>query len=216
MIIQHDHTENFLSSVACYLYPTHTMQVYQDSRNRRHSGLVHHGHTPSRKAYNMTTSHTVAGQLRILTIFPTLSLTTSVPTNNFNIIFISLIINRMIVIQSTAIVQKQNFIFCFPENIYSICYISIYIALINVKLSNRVGGGLRPADLSHHRTYRSVYGGSLIFAFLLMQVCDDVVVFSNPHMDGHSGISLLFRSCFLPVVFFLKLSAFKPMVGYFH
>ena len=81
---------------------------------------------------------------------------------------------------------------------------------------HRVGGGLRPADLSHHRTYRSVYGGSLVFAFLLMQVCDDVVVFSNPHMDGHSGISLLFRSCFLPVVFFLKLSAFKPMVGYFH
>lgn len=137
MIIQHDHTKNFLSSVACYLYPTHTMQVYQDSRNRRHSGLVHHGHTPSRKAYNMTTSHTVAGQLRILTIFPTLSLTTSVPTNNFNIIFIFLIINRMIVIQSTAIVQKQNFISCFPTNIYSICYIRIYIALINVKLSTQ-------------------------------------------------------------------------------
>ena len=33
---------------------------------------------------------------------------------------------------------------------------------------NRVGGGQWPADLSHHRTYRSVYGGSLVFAYLLI------------------------------------------------
>lgn len=27
---------------------------------------------------------------------------------------------------------------------------------------NRVGGGIAPAVLSHHRTYGSVYGGSLL------------------------------------------------------
>lgn len=83
MIIQHDHTENFLSSVACYLYPTHTMQVYQDSRNRRHSGSVHCGYAPPRKAYSILTPYTAAGQLRIRTVFPTLSLSTSVSTYSF-------------------------------------------------------------------------------------------------------------------------------------
>jgi len=28
-------------------------------------------------------------------------------------------------------------------------------------LGNRVGGGLKAADLSHHRAYRSVHGGSI-------------------------------------------------------
>jgi len=33
---------------------------------------------------------------------------------------------------------------------------------------NRVGGGQWPADLSHHRAYRSVHGGSLVFTDLLI------------------------------------------------
>ena len=33
---------------------------------------------------------------------------------------------------------------------------------------NRVGGGPWPADLSHHRAYRSVHGGSLVFTDLLI------------------------------------------------
>jgi len=37
-----------------------------------------------------------------------------------------------------------------------------YSAVISHKESNRVGGGITPAVLSHHRTYRSVYGGSSI------------------------------------------------------
>jgi hypothetical protein len=34
-----------------------------------------------------------------------------------------------------------------------------YYCIIEI-LKHRVGGGLAPADLSHHRTYGSVYGGS--------------------------------------------------------
>ena len=33
---------------------------------------------------------------------------------------------------------------------------------------NRVGGGQWPADPSHHRAYRSVHGGSLVFTDLLI------------------------------------------------
>ena len=43
-----------------------------------------------------------------------------------------------------------------------------------------------------------------------LEVRDDVVVFSNPLTDGH------FRRYHLQIVFHMKLSVLKPILGYIH
>jgi len=48
------------------------------------------------------------------------------------------------------------------------------------------------------------------------KICDDVVVFSNPLIDGHFCILSLFRRYHLQVVFHMKLSVLKPIFGYIH
>ena len=79
--------------------------------------------------------------------------------------------------------------------------------------------GFASPVLSHHRAYRSVHSGSLVFRNLQiipLSVYDVVGVFSNPPTIGHLYIFSLFRRYLLQLPLFSRLSVHQFVFGYFH